>query len=79
MHELYFDIPVSYFSRQKPKYQIQWKVIGNDYVDIDPTQLPYDDQWEFPRNNLRFGEHPEPIYQNLDCVLYLGSLNYINP
>ncbi len=46
---------------QKPKYQIQWKVIegihGNNYVYIDPTQLPYDHQWEFPRNNLRFGEH----------------------
>uniref|UniRef100_A0A8C6UF34 Mast/stem cell growth factor receptor n=1 Tax=Neogobius melanostomus TaxID=47308 RepID=A0A8C6UF34_9GOBI len=45
---------------KKPKYQIQWKVIegihGNNYVYIDPTQLPYDHQWEFPRNNLRFGK-----------------------
>ncbi|KAM4548699.1 mast/stem cell growth factor receptor kita isoform 1-T1 [Odontesthes bonariensis] len=45
---------------QKPKYQIQWKVIegihGNNYVYIDPTQLPYDHQWEFPRNNLCFGK-----------------------
>ncbi|XP_054901730.1 mast/stem cell growth factor receptor kita isoform X4 [Poeciliopsis prolifica] len=45
---------------QKPKYQIQWKVIegihGNNYVYIDPTQLPYNHQWEFPRNNLRFGK-----------------------
>nr|XP_057928731.1 mast/stem cell growth factor receptor kita isoform X1 [Doryrhamphus excisus] len=45
---------------QKPKYQVQWKVIegihGNNYVYIDPTQLPYDHQWEFPRNNLRFGK-----------------------
>ncbi|KAM9831644.1 mast/stem cell growth factor receptor kita [Neosynchiropus ocellatus] len=45
---------------QKPKYQIQWKVIegihGNNYVYIDPTQLPYDHQWEFPRSNLRFGK-----------------------
>lgn len=23
---------------------------------IDPTQLPYDHQWEFPRDKLRFGE-----------------------
>jgi len=49
---------------QKPKYQIQWKVIegihGNNYVYIDPTQLPYDHQWEFPRNNLRFGESTRP-------------------
>lgn len=53
---------------QKPKYQIQWKVIegihGNNYVYIDPTQLPYDHQWEFPRNNLRFGERPAHLYQN---------------
>lgn len=48
------------FLLQKPKYQIQWKVIegihGNSYVYIDPTQLPYDHQWEFPRDKLRFGE-----------------------
>ncbi|XP_037326310.2 mast/stem cell growth factor receptor kita isoform X2 [Pungitius pungitius] len=45
---------------QKPKYQIQWKVIegvhGNNYIYIDPTQLLYDHEWEFPRNNLRFGK-----------------------
>ncbi|KAJ8280075.1 hypothetical protein COCON_G00071410 [Conger conger] len=45
---------------QKPKYQIQWKVIegihGNSYVYIDPAQLPYDHQWEFPRDKLRFGK-----------------------
>lgn len=44
---------------QKPKYEIQWKVVdeinGNNYVYIDPTQLPYDDKWEFPRNRLSFG------------------------
>ncbi|XP_048873959.1 mast/stem cell growth factor receptor kita isoform X1 [Brienomyrus brachyistius] len=45
---------------QKPKYQIQWKVIegihGNNYVYIDPAQLPYNHQWEFPRDKLRFGK-----------------------
>nr|XP_060634516.1 mast/stem cell growth factor receptor Kit [Anolis sagrei ordinatus] len=45
---------------QKPKYEIQWKVVdeinGNNYVYIDPTQLPYDDKWEFPRNRLSFGK-----------------------
>ncbi|XP_077964962.1 mast/stem cell growth factor receptor kita isoform X2 [Gasterosteus aculeatus] len=45
---------------QKPKYQIQWKVIegvhGNNYIYIDPAQLLYDHEWEFPRNNLRFGK-----------------------
>ncbi|XP_042339159.1 mast/stem cell growth factor receptor kita isoform X2 [Plectropomus leopardus] len=53
-------IVLFYKYMQKPKYQIQWKVIegihGNNYVYIDPTQLPYDHQWEFPRNNLRFGK-----------------------
>ncbi|XP_063075674.1 KIT proto-oncogene, receptor tyrosine kinase b [Engraulis encrasicolus] len=45
---------------QKPKYQIHWKVIesihGNNYIYIDPTQLPYDQKWEFPRERLRFGK-----------------------
>lgn len=68
---------------QKPKYQIQWKVIegihGNNYVYIDPTQLPYDHQWEFPRNNLRFGERHAPLYHNhLWCVPYLRLHNSIN-
>ncbi|XP_034036393.1 mast/stem cell growth factor receptor kita isoform X2 [Thalassophryne amazonica] len=53
-------IMLFYKYMQKPKYQIQWKVIegihGNNYVYIDPTQLPYDHQWEFPRKNLRFGK-----------------------
>uniref|UniRef100_A0A8K9XCI0 receptor protein-tyrosine kinase n=1 Tax=Oncorhynchus mykiss TaxID=8022 RepID=A0A8K9XCI0_ONCMY len=46
--------------QQKPKFQIQWKVIdsihGNNYIYIDPTQLPYDAKWEFPRQKLRFGK-----------------------
>ncbi|XP_076026521.1 KIT proto-oncogene, receptor tyrosine kinase b isoform X2 [Genypterus blacodes] len=45
---------------QKPKFQIQWKVIesihGNNYIYIDPTQLPYDTKWEFSRQKLRFGK-----------------------
>lgn len=49
----------SFLSKQKPKFQIQWKVIesihGNNYIYIDPTQLPYDSKWEFPRQKLRFG------------------------
>lgn len=55
-------IPPLFFpplSKQKPKFQIQWKVIesihGNSYIYIDPTQLPYDSKWEFPRQKLRFG------------------------
>uniref|UniRef100_A0A8C7IJ37 receptor protein-tyrosine kinase n=1 Tax=Oncorhynchus kisutch TaxID=8019 RepID=A0A8C7IJ37_ONCKI len=46
--------------QQKPKFQIQWKVIdsihGNNYIYVDPTQLPYDAKWEFPRQKLRFGK-----------------------
>uniref|UniRef100_A0A8C2H209 receptor protein-tyrosine kinase n=1 Tax=Cyprinus carpio TaxID=7962 RepID=A0A8C2H209_CYPCA len=47
-------------STTKPKYEIHWKVIesfdGNNYTYIDPTQLPYDPKWEFPRERLRFGK-----------------------
>ncbi|KAL2089880.1 hypothetical protein ACEWY4_014568 [Coilia grayii] len=53
-------IVLFYKYMQKPKFQIQWKVIegihGNNYVYIDPTQLPYDHHWEFPREKLRFGK-----------------------
>ncbi|XP_060621413.2 macrophage colony-stimulating factor 1 receptor isoform X1 [Anolis sagrei] len=49
-----------YKYKQKPKYQVRWKIIeaceGNNYTFIDPTQLPYDEKWEFPRNNLQFGK-----------------------
>ncbi|XP_037657755.1 macrophage colony-stimulating factor 1 receptor [Choloepus didactylus] len=49
-----------YKYRQKPKYQVRWKIIesyeGNSYTFIDPTQLPYNEKWEFPRNNLQFGK-----------------------
>lgn len=42
-------------------YEVQWKVVeeinGNNYVYIDPTQLPYDHKWEFPRNRLSFGQY----------------------
>uniref|UniRef100_A0A8C5D175 receptor protein-tyrosine kinase n=1 Tax=Gouania willdenowi TaxID=441366 RepID=A0A8C5D175_GOUWI len=45
---------------QKPKFQIQWKVIesihGNSYTYIDTSQLPYDSKWEFSRQKLRFGK-----------------------
>ncbi|MBN3295990.1 KITA factor, partial [Amia calva] len=53
-------VVLAYKYIQKPKYQIQWKVIeginGNNYVYIDPSQLPYDHKWEFPRDKLRFGK-----------------------
>ncbi|XP_030010098.1 macrophage colony-stimulating factor 1 receptor 2 [Sphaeramia orbicularis] len=45
--------------KQKPKYEIRWKIIestdGNHYTFVDPTQLPYNQKWEFPRDKLRLG------------------------
>ncbi|XP_015257023.1 PREDICTED: macrophage colony-stimulating factor 1 receptor 2-like [Cyprinodon variegatus] len=50
---------VFYKCRQKPKYEILWKIIesndGNNYTFVDPTQLPYNQKWEFPREKLRLG------------------------
>ncbi|XP_077575532.1 KIT proto-oncogene, receptor tyrosine kinase b [Stigmatopora nigra] len=55
-----FLVVLLYKYMQKPKFQIQWKVIesihGNNYIYFDPTQLPYDSKWEFPRQKLRFGK-----------------------
>ncbi|XP_062867496.1 macrophage colony-stimulating factor 1 receptor isoform X2 [Trichomycterus rosablanca] len=49
-----------YRCKQKPKYEIRWKIIemndGNNYTYVDPTQLPYNTQWEFPRDRLAFGQ-----------------------
>ncbi|XP_076861983.1 macrophage colony-stimulating factor 1 receptor [Brachyhypopomus gauderio] len=46
--------------KQKPKYEIRWKIIeatdGNNYTFIDPTQLPYNEKWEFPRDKLKLGK-----------------------
>ncbi|XP_058271900.1 macrophage colony-stimulating factor 1 receptor isoform X2 [Hemibagrus wyckioides] len=49
-----------YRCTQTPKYEIRWKIIevidGNNYTYIDPTQLPYNTKWEFPRDRLTFGK-----------------------
>ncbi|XP_041079401.1 macrophage colony-stimulating factor 1 receptor 1-like [Polyodon spathula] len=49
-----------YKYKQKPRYEIRWKIIeasdGNNYTFIDPTQLPYNVKWEFPRDKLRLGK-----------------------
>ncbi|XP_042626515.1 macrophage colony-stimulating factor 1 receptor [Cyprinus carpio] len=49
-----------YKYRQKPRYEIRWKIIeatnGNDYTFIDPTKLPYNEKWEFPRDKLKLGK-----------------------
>ncbi|XP_034037062.1 macrophage colony-stimulating factor 1 receptor isoform X2 [Thalassophryne amazonica] len=49
-----------YKYKQKPRYEIRWKIIetrdGNNYTFIDPTRLPYNEKWEFPRDKLRLGK-----------------------
>ncbi|XP_052471601.1 macrophage colony-stimulating factor 1 receptor [Carassius gibelio] len=49
-----------YKYRQKPRYEVRWKIIeatnGNDYIFIDPTKLPYNEKWEFPRDKLKLGK-----------------------
>ncbi|XP_055021037.1 platelet-derived growth factor receptor alpha [Boleophthalmus pectinirostris] len=47
--------------KQKPRYEIRWRVIesvspdGHEYIYVDPMQLPYDSRWEFPRDRLVLG------------------------
>ncbi|XP_069555354.1 platelet-derived growth factor receptor alpha [Brachyistius frenatus] len=47
--------------KQKPRYEIRWRVIesvspdGHEYIYVDPMQLPYDSKWEFPRDRLVLG------------------------
>ncbi|XP_072368778.1 macrophage colony-stimulating factor 1 receptor-like [Scyliorhinus torazame] len=57
---LFFLGLLLYKYKQKPTYEIRWKIIeavnGNDYTFIDPTQLPYNGKWEFPREKLRLGK-----------------------
>ncbi|XP_026135817.1 macrophage colony-stimulating factor 1 receptor [Carassius auratus] len=49
-----------YKYKQKPRYEIRWKIIeatnGNNYSFIDATQLPYNEKWEFPRDKLKLGK-----------------------
>lgn len=71
------------FSSQKPKYQIHWKIIeaseGNNYIFIDPTQLPYNEKWEFPRNNLQFGEeHLYSFISNQKFIWLHQQVTYWN-
>ncbi|XP_059506553.1 mast/stem cell growth factor receptor Kit-like [Stegostoma tigrinum] len=57
---LIFLLLLLYKYKQKPTYEVRWKIIeavnGNDYTFIDPTQLPYNEKWEFPREKLCFGK-----------------------
>ncbi|KAJ7986489.1 hypothetical protein DPEC_G00340410 [Dallia pectoralis] len=47
--------------KQKPRYEIRWRVIesvspdGHEYIYVDPMQLPYDSRWEFSRDGLVLG------------------------
>ncbi|KAG9339829.1 hypothetical protein JZ751_022507 [Albula glossodonta] len=49
-----------YKYKQKPRYEIRWKIIeaseGNNYTFIDPSHLPYNEEWEFPRDKLKLGK-----------------------
>ncbi|KAL2088691.1 hypothetical protein ACEWY4_015590 [Coilia grayii] len=49
-----------YKYKQKPHYEIRWKIVeasfGNNYTFIDPSQLPYNQKWEFPRDKLKLGK-----------------------
>ncbi|XP_023571133.1 macrophage colony-stimulating factor 1 receptor isoform X3 [Octodon degus] len=70
-----------YKYKQKPKYQVRWKIIesyeGNSYTFIDPTQLPYNKKWEFPRNNLQFAtahaDEKEALMSELKIMSHLGQ------
>ncbi|KAM5171932.1 macrophage colony-stimulating factor 1 receptor [Mantella aurantiaca] len=57
---LLLSVFLFYKYQQKPKFEIRWQIVqvseGNQYTCIDPTQLPYNEKWEFPRANLQFGK-----------------------
>uniref|UniRef100_A0A672MY74 receptor protein-tyrosine kinase n=1 Tax=Sinocyclocheilus grahami TaxID=75366 RepID=A0A672MY74_SINGR len=54
------NIETLFTIQSKPRYEIRWKIIeatnGNYYTFIDPTQLPYNEKWEFPRDKLKLGK-----------------------
>ncbi|MEE6478522.1 hypothetical protein FKM82_011870 [Ascaphus truei] len=53
-------IGLYYKYQKKLKFEPRWQIVqvsdGNHYTCIDPTQLPYNEKWEFPRTNLHFGK-----------------------
>ncbi|XP_043926027.1 macrophage colony-stimulating factor 1 receptor-like [Protopterus annectens] len=53
-------IVLIYKYKQKPKFEVRWKIIqvgeGNEYTFIDPSQLPYNEKLEFPRSQLHLGK-----------------------
>ncbi|CAB1325237.1 unnamed protein product, partial [Coregonus sp. 'balchen'] len=75
-----------YKYKQKPRYEIRWKIIhasdGNNYTFIDPSQLPYNEKWEFPRDKLNdsgissvssdsyleMRPGPQPVNSSLDSL-----------
>lgn len=69
----------SHFHSQKPRYEVRWKIIeardGNNYTFIDPTQLPYNEKWEFPRDKLKLGLHQV----SLDKLKYAWRITFWNP
>lgn len=61
MSKLRLYTSLCFSNLKKPRYEIRWKIIeareGNSYTFIDPTQLPYNEKWEFPRHKLKLGSH----------------------
>ncbi|XP_048851096.1 macrophage colony-stimulating factor 1 receptor-like [Brienomyrus brachyistius] len=47
-----------YKYKQKPRYEIRWKIVEacDSTSFIDPTQLPYNEHLEFPREKLELGK-----------------------
>lgn len=65
---------------KKPKYEIRWKIIesidGNNYTFVDPTQLPYNQKWEFPRDKLRLGMKSQHIF-TMSMFLFMSTCHSI--
>lgn len=68
-----------FYNLKKPRYEIRWKIIeareGNNYTFIDPTQLPYNEKWEFPRDKLKLGLHRFSLIQERLTRFILGLNN----
>ncbi|MGH0125397.1 UNVERIFIED_CONTAM: hypothetical protein FKN15_028333 [Acipenser sinensis] len=75
--------------KQKPRYEIRWRVIesispdGHEYIYVDPMQLPYDSRWEFPRDGLVLAtarsSEKQALMSELKIMTHLGPhLNIVN-
>lgn len=71
---------INFTAFQKPRYEIRWRIIeardGNNYTFIDPTQMPYNEKWEFPRDKLKLGLKHANSY--IHCMLINGFFLVVN-